>query len=86
MEKFVKQPTGKVELFEVVNDVELKVAVKRFVMRNITRLIASRESSEVIAQNVSQIVHFLVNEGVDELLHSLNIVKAMNDKQNNTTH
>jgi hypothetical protein len=86
MEKFVQTPKGKVRLHRVVQDVELKVAVKRFIVANLIPQIADAPTNEVAAKNVSQLVHVIVNEGIDELLRSLHIIQAMNDKQNNTTH
>jgi hypothetical protein len=86
MEKFVKRQRGNIKSFRPVHDVELKVAVKKFVVANLTPRITDGLSVEIAAQNVSELVHFVVNEGIDELLHSLKIIQAMNDKQNNTTH
>jgi hypothetical protein len=86
MERSVQSPKGKVKLFKVVNDVELKVAVKRFVVSNLTPQVANDVSNDTAAKNVAQLVHFVVNEGIDELLRSLNIIQAMNDKQGSTTH
>lgn len=85
MEKFVRNQKEKVRLFRVVNDVELKVAVKRFLVANLTPQVAEG-SPETAAKNVSELVHFVVNEGIDELLKSLRVIQAMNDKQNSTTH
>lgn len=87
MEKSVKkQPAIKFKLYEVANAAELKVAVKQFVMVNLTRLVATKAPLEQTAQNVTVLVNTIVNEGIDELLHSLRVIQAQNEKCNQTTH
>ncbi len=77
MEKSTQKPDL---LIGLVQSTELKVAVKRFVISNIIRLATQIPDDESVSDIVAKAVIALTNNALDEIVASLSLIEAQNEK------